>query len=119
MRFVHVGDETGRWRWFTYQDGPFRVHLRMVTASEFQQVARQYKLTTDNASVGKLTAYVAQHWFDDFTGAEDQDGNPIDNTPEMRQAILDDPDVSRWVIELLTNSANWRDEGNGDSGSGS
>lgn len=119
MRFAHIAADPGELsKWHDHETG-FRAQLRFVPTAEYEQVVRRFRLGTDKADAKGYRSYVAQRWFLDFQNAYNAQGDPIENTLEMRKAILEDPGMYVWIIERLNDSAQWWAEGNGSSGSAS
>jgi hypothetical protein len=118
MRFAHIGaTEEQLWRWFQYPDTDFEAEFRFITNDEWATVMRKYRIAQDRPDEEGLKRHIAQHWFRAFRNAVGANGEPLDNTPEVRREMLRDPEFFRWATELLTATAKWREEGNADSGS--
>lgn len=63
-----------------------------------------------------LRAFIAKRLFVDFKHAEDEQGNPLTNTPEVRQQILVNARVWLWINDYLAVLALTGDEGKDTSG---
>ena len=113
MRFGHINAD-GDWRWFKFLD--FQAELKMPLRREFVIVRKR----VENAGEDGDSAYadhIAKEWFRDFKGALDGSGAPLENTEANRKAILQAPDLWKWMTDTLLKFEAWRVEGNGSSGS--
>ena len=115
MRLVHIGgNDEGRWKWFTVPGTDSQVELYCATVEEYTQVKAKFAGDT----LG-FCREVGKRFFRSFRNMSDQAGEPIQNTPEMRAAILQAQDVFNFVWTALGDAAKWREEGNAGSGSAS
>jgi hypothetical protein len=116
MAYVLRKDEDARWRWFKVvldgTDTGAEVELKLPTLPEIQAV---FEMAGDN--IGKTNDYAAEHWFRDFRGVVDPDGQPVEPTLENRRALLNEPDIGIWLRTKINDFRTWREEGKADSAS--
>lgn len=98
---------------FTHPTG-FTVDIRGVTVAEFHAAARRYK--DDDAGFNR---HIAREWFIGFGGIFAPDGQPHENTQQVREALLDHPAINQFVSSKLQDFGAWLEEKNADSGSAS
>lgn len=120
MLRVSLDDDNSRWKWFDFPRPAFSLELYSPTASELSRTAARFGLTSEKPDLSGFSAHLATHWFRDFKGIVDQDDQPLQNTVEIRKALLEKvPGLLAWAQGRIADFAAWLDEGNGDSGSAS
>jgi hypothetical protein len=102
-----------RWQWFemagkTPEDS-CRFELRIIDGEELSAAP-----TSDIKAYRK---YVADNWFRNFDGVLDCNGDPAENTPEVRLELVKDLNVWPFISKRLMAEYELEAEGKGDSGS--
>lgn len=114
MRLAHIGAGGPVEKWFEFKSGTQRAEflLRFAKASDWHALTQKH-----GSDESKLVAELARTYFVDFRNIEDTNGAALENTEEVRRAILEDVEIKQFVVSKLARTAEWRAEGNADSGS--
>lgn len=102
-------------RWFDVPGTDIEVLLRMPTRDELMRAYKQCVKTSrkgkEELDAKKWRQVVATSFLRDVKGLTD-DGNPVEYTPEIGMALMNNLTIGPHVDGLLTDGAEWIELGN-------
>ena len=109
-----------RLRWATYKNDngdELRVRLYIPDSAKWSRYLARFKVGTAKYDPAAAIRYISQHWFTEFEGAKDADGNDLQNTPTIRALMMyQDKAFFVWVQNCIGEFQDEEEEGNEDSG---
>lgn len=109
MKFTNINPAGSDRVWVEMPDtGGLRALLKIPTVEELIRVPDARDRSAETRK------YLAVNFFFDFENALDGTGNPIQNTLQNREAMLNHPRFWTWVNQTIKELADKGSEGNAD-----
>lgn len=107
MKFTNINPGGSDRVWQEMPDsGGLKVLLKIPTVEELRRIP------DDRERTAETRKYIAVNFFFDFENGIDGEGNPLQNTLQNREAMLNHPRFWNWINQRIKDLADKGDEGN-------